>query len=102
MKHVKRFEREDWYGWAGAEQFPDGSEPVIFNGVVDYRGKVEPVTVVGDRNGVEVHVGEDPVEPLEVVGRRGFFTAEEIDDVVGLLKLHPRVNFLRKLGFVEL
>lgn len=29
MLILKRFEKEDWYGWAGATSFPGGDKPLI-------------------------------------------------------------------------
>jgi hypothetical protein len=45
------FAKEDWYGWAGAERFSDGSEPLI--------GDFEDRTVIVDANGVGLYIGDD-------------------------------------------
>lgn len=40
----REFTKEDWYGWAGAEEFTDGSQPLIL--------ETEEVTVVVSRDSI--------------------------------------------------
>lgn len=44
---LRRFTKEDWYGWAGAERFEDGSEPFI--------GEFDDVLVVACRCAIEFY-----------------------------------------------
>ena len=54
---MRPFEKVDWYGWAGAEKFSDGSSPYI--GEVTFpsfpEGKGDGATVIADHNGVGVY-----------------------------------------------
>lgn len=53
MSNVFRpFDKNDWYGWAGAEPFLDGSSPMIADAkAVDGRD----VVILLDRNGIEIN-----------------------------------------------
>lgn len=47
---MRRFNQNDWYELAGAERFPDGSEPWV--------GRYDILTVVVDRNGLQAWLEE--------------------------------------------
>ena len=57
MLKLRRFSKEDWYGWAGASPFPNGEEPWI--------GEIKMITLGHDK-GQEPHTciilvsGEEP------------------------------------------
>ena len=50
-----RFDRYDWYGYAGCTRFNDGSEPFIGAVVIDG----EECTIVGDGEDIQVHLYPD-------------------------------------------
>lgn len=45
---MKEFTKQDWYGYAGAEEFEDGSQPLI--------GGYGVLTVIVDKNGLQAWV----------------------------------------------
>lgn len=50
MNKMKPFTKYDWYELAGAERFPDGSEPLV--------GRYGKMIVVVDRNGLQAWLEE--------------------------------------------
>ena len=65
--NIKRFSKNDWYQYGGAERFKDGSEPFIFsterNGVC--------IDLIGDARGVELNIygnrDQDDYEDEEMI-----------------------------------
>ena len=56
---IRRFEKVDWYGWAGSEKFSNGHQPFIYHKDINDEADV---TLIGDANGVGISVyieGED-------------------------------------------
>lgn len=49
---IRRFTKTDWYGYAGAERFNDGSAPFIYETTLD-DGQAE-VVIIADKKGVEI------------------------------------------------
>ena len=50
---IKRFSREDWYAYAGAEKFhTDGSDPFIYTQAFN-DGKIE-CTAIADAYGIQI------------------------------------------------
>ena len=66
---LKEFEKTDWYGYAGAERFADGSEPMR----ADYEKDDEYISLIVDRTGIEIYLGYDADKSTDrprPVGRR--------------------------------
>lgn len=57
MSEINRFTRTDWYAWAGAEKFKNGTDPLIYTQSLN-DGKVE-LTMIGDRYGVDIYLTAD-------------------------------------------
>lgn len=55
---IRQFTREDWNGWAGAEPFENGSEPLIFTANLS---EVE-LKIIGDHQAVAVLIALDAKE----------------------------------------
>lgn len=62
MGKIRRFTKEDWYGWAGAEKFENGSEPFIYERDMN-DGFVE-VTIIADKNGICVNISSNDGDDL--------------------------------------
>lgn len=91
------FSEFDWYGLAGAESFPDGSEPRIADLEVDG----VPSAAVHDASGLTILIGDEALEarlPLEDDGE-GPAGAEMIRDALALLSPAVSSIALRALGF---
>jgi hypothetical protein len=57
---IREFSKDDWYGWAGAEEFKDG-EPLIYE--KEFHGT--EFVAIADATGIEFHLiceEEDPVD----------------------------------------
>lgn len=54
---IRRFTKTDWYGYAGAERFNDGSAPFIYETTLD-DGETE-VIIVADKNGVMIEIANE-------------------------------------------
>lgn len=52
----RAFEKTDWYGFAGAECFPDGTDPIISE-VASANGE-KSLTVIVDGGGVSLYLDE--------------------------------------------
>jgi hypothetical protein len=60
---LRPFEKHDWYGWAGAQNFPDGSEPLIGEVQVtnwpeeDFEGgrSMPAATIIVDAQGISIN-----------------------------------------------
>lgn len=57
MADYRRFDKSDWYGFAGAERFSNGSEPFIYSKLMN-DGLVE-LTIIADRTGIEIFMYGD-------------------------------------------
>lgn len=103
VKHVKRFDTEDFYAFAGAVDFPDGGKPLTWEGTVWIEGSRRWVKMVGCVEGVEFHweVDGDP-RMLASSTDRACFREYEIDALVGLVKELGSLDLLLRLGFVDL
>ena len=100
MVKLRPFSKSDWMGFAGAEEFEDGSEPLIGEIRVadDWPENLESmdggVVVVVDANGIEV------------VGEAGWYdyraadaNKEDLLNVVNQLKEPLTIKQLEDLGF---
>lgn len=54
---IRRFTKEDWYGWAGATQFSNGSEPFMYT--KDMSDGLVELCVIADRNGISINMIAD-------------------------------------------
>jgi len=102
MVKLRPFSKSDWMGFAGAEEFEDGSEPLIGEIRVadDWPENLESmdggVVVVVDANGIEV------------VGEAGWYGYKVADDaskedllhIVNQLKEPLTTDQLEDLGFI--
>lgn len=102
----RRFTKEDWYGWAGAEKLPDGSEPFIATGYADMSGLDWAVIISGQS-------GSDPInvqfyitseEDGEMTGHdKSFKTLDDAKKAVALLEVPdsilPHNNGMNKAGW---
>lgn len=70
------FTKSDWYGFAGAERFPDGGEPLLAPLKVD---GCDALAIV-DANGLAVHfsVGDDTWEISNVVAWQSPYAARAL------------------------
>ena len=101
MKHVKRFDREDHYAFAGAVEFPGGGDPVTWEGEVLVLGCRHLVKMVASPEGVEWHydVGGDP--RCLTHSSDAEWSEHEIDALVGMVKDVGSLDFLMKMGFEQ-
>ena len=53
MSELRRFEKSDWYAYAGAEKFNGEKEPFILEFELDYNAEM---CIIADRNGIEIHL----------------------------------------------
>lgn len=58
MTELREFVNTDWYGYAGAENFADGSVPQI----AEWECGEVALTVIADKTGIEVEVYNNPTE----------------------------------------
>ena len=65
---ITQFTKEDWYGWAGAEKFENGELPLIYK----HELKNAELTIIGDRNGVQVAVYSEYDAGCETI--EGYYT----------------------------
>lgn len=61
MADYRRFTKVDWYGWAGATKFPNGSQPFIYDR--KFPDNTE-MTIIADATGMGIYLYEDDEEPL--------------------------------------
>ncbi len=61
---IRRFTKEDWYGWAGATQFSNGSEPFMYT--KDMSDGLVELCVIADRNGISINMIAD--DDLDIIG----------------------------------
>ena len=64
MEQMRPFTKCDWYELAGAERFPDGSEPLV--------GRYGKLTVCVDRNGLQAWLEEMENNVLRIDAHPGF------------------------------
>ena len=64
MEKMRPFTQNDWYELAGAERFPDGSEPLV--------GRYGKMTVCVDRNGLQAWLEEMENNVLRIDAHPGF------------------------------
>lgn len=59
MKKYRRFKKEDWFAWAGAERFGEKKDPFIYERTLN-EGEVE-LTIIADKWGIGVYfsTGDD-------------------------------------------
>lgn len=62
MADYRRFTKEDWYEWAGAEKFREGKDPFIYNRELD--GEDISLTIIADKNGIAIYINEDLEDPI--------------------------------------
>lgn len=58
VDRIRRFEKTDWYGFAGAQKFENGTEPFISTFTIDKKEDIE-VTTIADAQGIEIYVYDD-------------------------------------------
>jgi len=100
MISYKPFSPSDWYGFAGAERFEDGAEPLLGELKVDDFDAI----IIIDASGV--HISWDvPVEPEddgtqheETLTNTADFDAAHASRAVALLKSEMTTDSLRQLG----
>ena len=63
MIALRPFRKIDWYGYGGAESFPDGSEPLIGSIDLVVSGYPFEGDVILDANGVGIYAFRVEVEP---------------------------------------
>jgi len=78
MIEMKPFARHDWYGFAGAERFADGSEPLIGSATVVSEGTEFGAIVVLDAVGLFVEVICDEGNRLAYVVFEGSYAARSL------------------------
>lgn len=54
MNEIRKFEKADWYAYAGAERFSKNSEPLILDIELDHNAEA---TVIADKNGIQFFIG---------------------------------------------
>jgi len=73
--NMKPFAHHDWYGFAGAERFADGSEPLIGEIGVEIDGTLWASVVVLDANGISVMTSTDDGDEVLCVYFPGAYAA---------------------------
>ena len=58
LDSIRRFKKTDWYGFAGAQKFKNGTEPFISVFTIDPKEDIE-VTAIADAQGLEIYVYDD-------------------------------------------
>lgn len=58
--NIREFSKTDWYGWAGATRFKNGSEPLIYEQELN-EGSTS-LTIIGDANGITIYMTADVKE----------------------------------------
>ena len=58
MCKIRRFEKEDWYAFAGATRFKNGTAPFIYNQELN-DGAIS-LTMIADATGIEIYMSGDP------------------------------------------
>lgn len=61
---LHRFTKTDWYGWAGAERFPDGSDPYIYEDPETGNAVIVSYDSYADDIVVEVEIWKDDSEVI--------------------------------------
>ena len=74
---VRRFTKEDWYAYAGAEKFGENSDPWIYKQKL---GECE-LTAIADKNSIQIFI----------------YSSEETDDECAYIK-ELRLNAIRAQG----
>lgn len=92
---MKPFTKNDWYTFAGAENFEDGSEPLI--GEIEIIQEPIEAAVVFDNNAIEI-------DAFDGDGNDIIYMRDVKDKVTGIaiinkLKKVMTVSDLKKLGF---
>jgi hypothetical protein len=89
--NLKEFTKIDWYGFAGAENFPEGSAPLI--------GEENNYFVVADANGIELHLNPDNEDEESIWYLHCHHTSSFYK--IFFSTFHPTVAeaFLRLIGF---
>lgn len=54
MNEIRKFDKQDWECYAGAEEFSKNSEPLILDIELEANGEA---TVIAGKNGLEFYVG---------------------------------------------
>lgn len=54
MNEIRKFDKQDWECYAGAERFSENSEPLILD--LELEGNAE-ATVIADKNGLGFYIG---------------------------------------------
>lgn len=82
MIAMQPFSKHDWYGWAGAEAFPGGAEPLIGEcTVVNRDGATVFATVIVDAQGVTVNLDDEEGVVDAVVYFAGAFGARALASI---------------------
>lgn len=58
MSDIRRFERNDWYGFAGAQKFNEELDPYISTFTIDKKRDIE-ITAIADAQGLEIYLYND-------------------------------------------
>lgn len=77
---IRRFNKNDWYTFAGAEKFEDGTDPFI--------AESDSFTIIGDPNGIEIGCSsyELPLNTLE------FRIPQKPDTVYSFLSMIAKIT----------
>ncbi len=81
---IRRFTKEDWFGWAGAEKFKSGSEPWIYERTIE-ENRVE-LTIIADRNGAQIILTPNDEEEFAAWGYEQELTAIQAHGLIIALK----------------
>lgn len=99
---MREFDETDWYGFSGAENYEDGSEPRIaevpvatwvFEEAKEIKEYWEcSIILIADKSGVTIH------------GENGYYSYDETrrnaqDFLINSISLPVRVKQIEKLGF---
>jgi hypothetical protein len=99
MNTFRDFDKDDWYGFAGAERFDDGSEPLmIVNEIADTVGGLWGITI--DANGIQVDYIRDSGGEFEAKTytlERGSLSKQSMTLLAS--RIDPLTMNLEELGF---
>lgn len=98
--NYKPFSPSDWYGFAGAERFEDGAEPLLGELTVDGHDALVIVDAAGVHVSWDVPVEEedDGTQHEETVTHEAHWDAAHASRAVALLKAVMTADSLRQLG----
>jgi len=91
--NISEFAEYDWYGFAGAEEFPNGGQPLK---------RQEPTYfAIADRNGVFLSLVDDGGDPVDFHAHIQIASQEHGRMILAMMAPLFTIEFARANGFIE-